>query len=163
VTGGRSFSHAIAEGDGISVIAEVDGPDAARAAESAGAEALLVRDADMLAAVRDAVPLPLLAPQPVAGADAVVVDSAAGDVRGDGEPELALRVTEEEQLEEALERVDPELLVLTGSLERVLDLLPDVPAGKFVIAELPAPTNEDVEELERAGVDAVIVHGRDLH
>ena len=39
----------------------------------------------------------------------------------------------------------------------MLDLLPDVPAGKLVIAELAAPTDEDVDELERAGVDAVIV------
>ena len=37
----RSFSHAIAEGDGISVIASVDDPDGARSAESQRAEALL--------------------------------------------------------------------------------------------------------------------------
>ena len=39
----RSFSHAIAEGDGISVIAAVEDPDAARAAETQRAEALVVR------------------------------------------------------------------------------------------------------------------------
>jgi len=164
VTGGRRFSHAIAEGDGISLIAEVDDPEAARAAESAGAEGVFVASGDerTLAEVRQAVSVPILAARPLAGADAVVLDAAAGGARDDGELELALRVTEEEQLEDALDRVDPELLVLTGSLERVLDLLPDVPAGKLVIAHLPATTNEDLEELERAGVDAVIVHGRDL-
>lgn len=74
--------------------------------------------------------------------------------------ELAVRVRDEEQLARALDELDPELLVLAGSLERVLDLLPDVPAGKLVIADLPAVGDEDVEELERAGVDAVIVPGR---
>jgi NAD(P)H-dependent flavin oxidoreductase YrpB (nitropropane dioxygenase family) len=168
VTGGRRFSDAIAEGDGISLVAEVDGPDAARAAESAGAEGVFVPGAAGLAAIREAVSVPVLVPWEAArtaeldSCDAVVVDSAGGDVRHDAQPELALRVKEEEQLEEALERIDPELLVLTGSLEQVLDLLPDVPAGKLVIAQLPTPTNEDIEELERAGVDAVIVHGRDL-
>ena len=35
----RRFSHAIAEGDGISVVASVEDPDAARAAEEQRAEA----------------------------------------------------------------------------------------------------------------------------
>jgi indole-3-glycerol phosphate synthase len=63
-----------------------------------------------------------------------------------------------------LERDDP-LIFLLGlpdagldkATERVLDLLPDVPAGKLAIAELPVRTREEVEELERAGVDAVLV------
>ena len=41
----------------------------------------------------------------------------------------------------------------------MLELLPDVPAGKLAIAELVDATREDVEELERAGVDAVLVGG----
>ena len=36
----------------------------------------------------------------------------------------------------------------------MLDLLPDVPAGKLAIADVPAATREDIAELERAGVDA---------
>jgi indole-3-glycerol phosphate synthase len=44
----------------------------------------------------------------------------------------------------------------------VHELLAGVPAGKLVLAELPSPTHEDVEELERAGVDAVIVRDREL-
>src|SRR4029077_4013237 len=54
----RSFSHAIAEGDGISVIAAVEDPDAARAAESQRAEALVVRGDP--SSFRDATALPIL-------------------------------------------------------------------------------------------------------
>ena len=58
-----------------------------------------------------------------------------------------------------LEHVDPEILLLTADeaddeqapLDRLLELLPDVPAGKLAIAELPGASREDVEELERAG------------
>jgi hypothetical protein len=39
----------------------------------------------------------------------------------------------------------------------VLDLLPDVPAGKLAIAELPGSTRDDVAALEWAGIDGVIV------
>src|SRR5438034_3946482 len=54
----RRFSHAIAEGDGISVIAAVEDPDAARAAESQRAEALVVRGSP--APIREATSLPIL-------------------------------------------------------------------------------------------------------
>ena len=39
----------------------------------------------------------------------------------------------------------------------LLALLHDVPAGKLAIAELQDATPDDVAELERAGVDAVLV------
>jgi indole-3-glycerol phosphate synthase len=39
----------------------------------------------------------------------------------------------------------------------VLDLLSDVPAGKLAIADVGARTRYEVEELERAGIDGVIV------
>ena len=39
----------------------------------------------------------------------------------------------------------------------LLALLHDVPAGKLAIAELHDATPEDVSELERSGVDAVLV------
>jgi indole-3-glycerol phosphate synthase len=42
-------------------------------------------------------------------------------------------------------------------LDRVLDLLPDVPAGKLAIAELLRASRDEVAELARAGVDAVLV------
>jgi indole-3-glycerol phosphate synthase len=36
-------------------------------------------------------------------------------------------------------------------------LLPDIPAGKLAIADLDVTTPDEIAELERAGVDAVIV------
>jgi indole-3-glycerol phosphate synthase len=44
----------------------------------------------------------------------------------------------------------------------VLELLAAVPAGKLAIADLTITTEEEVHELERAGVDAVIVHAADV-
>jgi indole-3-glycerol phosphate synthase len=177
VTGPRRFSQAISEGDGISIIAEVSEPESAYLAEAQGAEGVLVYSGleDRLQAIREVVSVPILFywdgqhAERLHGADACVVgvNEWSGDLAEqarlelDDHFELALRVQDEEELEEALERFDPELFVLAGkddeALERVLDLLPDVPAGKLVVAELPAITRTDVDELERAGVDAVIV------
>ena len=39
----------------------------------------------------------------------------------------------------------------------MLELLPDVPAGKLAIAEVELASREDVLALERAGIDAVLV------
>ena len=44
----------------------------------------------------------------------------------------------------------------------MLELLPDVPAGKLAIAELGATTRDEVVSLERAGIDAVLVAGGDV-
>jgi NAD(P)H-dependent flavin oxidoreductase YrpB (nitropropane dioxygenase family) len=133
VTGGR-FGHAIADGEGISLIVAVEGGQAGDLAVSADP-----------------------------AAKARVVDFAtAGDLVAAGDFELAVRVRDEEELERALEELDPELFVLAGGLEEVLDLLAEVPAGKLAIAELPTTTSEEIEELERAGMDAVIVHDREL-
>src|ERR1051326_8287149 len=54
----RRFSHAPAEGDGISIIAAVADPDSARAAESQRAEALFVSGDPIR--VREASSLPIL-------------------------------------------------------------------------------------------------------
>jgi K+/H+ antiporter YhaU regulatory subunit KhtT len=130
----RRFSHAIADGEGISVIVVTD---------DRGAVTLTLSDDP--AAVAHVVDFPHADP-----------GAAAADV------ELAIRVRDEEELERALEELDPELFVLAGDLEAVLDLLAEVPAGKLAIAELPATTGDQVEELERAGMDAVIVRGGEL-
>ncbi len=181
----RRFSHAIAEGDGISVIAAVEDPDAARAAEEQRAEALVVRGDP--AAMRDATTLPILwragvpLEQAAKVADAVMlVFGAFADEDGRLEAlhaqalelglDCAVEVRSVEELERALERVDPEILLLSpaavGSdetpLEHVLGLLAAVPAGKLAIADLQVTNAEEVHELERAGVDAVIVHSPDL-
>ena len=178
VTGGRRFSQAISEGDGISLIAEVTAPDEARRAEVDGAEAVLVSSGAerQLHALRAATTLPILfrwdgeGADQLDGADACVVEAGdrdrewlqdVHDALGD-RFELALRIHHEDHLEAALENFDPELFVLAAPdeddpLERVLELLPDVPAGKLAIAELPMSGPAEVAELERAGVDAVIV------
>jgi hypothetical protein len=168
VTGPRHFSQAISEGDGISVVAEVVGAEAARRAEEAGAEGVLVHADSFheLDAIRAAVSVPVLVhwsgdhAQSLGTADACIVDLEEWSGES-GTAELAVRVENEKELDEALEKLDPELFVLASRqdspLESVLDLLPDVPAGKLAIADLPSTTRADVEELERAGVDAVIV------
>ena len=178
MTGGRRFSQAISEGDGISLIAEVRAPEEARKAEADGAEALLVGSGDerQLHALRAATTLPILfhwngeGAEQLDGADACVVEAGdrdrewlqeVHDALGD-RFELALRIHHEDHLEEVLENFDPELFVLAARdeddpLEHVLELLPDVPAGKLAIAELPVAGPREVAELERAGVDAVIV------
>ena len=48
------------------------------------------------------------------------------------------------------------------ALETLLALLHDVPAGKLAIAELRDASSDDVAELERAGVDAVLVTSGDV-
>ena len=179
------FSHAIAEGDGISVIAAVDDPDAARAAEEQRAEALVVRTDP--STVREATSLPILwrsagsLEQASAAADAVMLVFDALE-ENDGRLEelheralelgldCAVEVRNEEELEQALDRIDPEIFLLSPleaesdetPLEVVLDLLAAVPAGKLAIADLPLTTLDEVAELERAGVDAVIVQEGDI-
>ena len=158
VTGPRRLSQAISEGDGISLIVAVDGPEAAQRAEAEGAEALLV-ESD-LAPIRAASGLPILTSGDSA-ADARVVRPAQQFELADG-IELVVRVEDEEELEEALEQLDPELVVLCAGdadepLQHVLDLLSDVPAGKLAIADLRELTQIQIDELERAGIDAVLV------
>jgi hypothetical protein len=172
----RRLSQTISEGDAISVIATVDGPDAARDAEEAGAEAVLFAAGDgTLAAIRAATELPILVlfaaerAQSLEGADACIVDVRHDDrdwldrVRLEvaDRVELAPRIYKDEHLEFVLEELDPEVLVLGSDgdepLAEALELLPDVPAGKLAIADVGARSRDEVVELERAGVDAVIV------
>ena len=161
VTGPRRLSQAISEGDGISLIVAVDGPEAAQRAEADGAEALLA-DGD-LTAIRAASTLPILTSGDSA-ADARVVRPTEEFELGEG-IELVVRVEDEDELEAALERHDPELVVLSAHdaeepLQHVLDLLSDLPAGKLAIADLREITQAEIDELERAGVDAVLVRDR---
>ena len=184
MTAERRFSHAIAEGDGISVIAAVEDADAARAAEAQRAEALVVsRDP---AALREATGLPILwraetdLEQAAAVADAVILtmsDEEGQEIREQRRHQQALNlgldcvveVHSEEELERALEILEPEIFLLVPSsdspherLEAVLELLAEVPAGKLAIADLAVTTEDEVQELERAGCDAVIVHAADV-
>jgi NAD(P)H-dependent flavin oxidoreductase YrpB (nitropropane dioxygenase family) len=171
VTGGRRLSQAISEGDGISVIAHVASLDEAREAMRQGAEALAV--SAQIAGLREATTLPLLWRGDPDWETARRCGADAGVVHVDQSPDPALEpvayVSTEDLLETALEQADPEIFLLglpgaefEEALERILDLLPDVPAGKLAIAELAVRTRDEVEELERAGVDAVLVAAGDV-
>ena len=184
------FSQAISEGDGISVIPLLEGDVAALAAraEEAGAEAVAVWALGDVAAVRSSCSLPVLVRSPdlaleedlrflsAGEADACVLAyerfGAEDDLLervyaglDDESADSVLEVRDEEQLEEVLERVDPDIILISErepaedwqELERTLDLLPDVPAGKLVISEAGVVAREQVVALERAGVDALLV------
>lgn len=178
------FSQAISEGDGISVIPVLAGDVEALAAqaEEAGAEAIMVDSADVRRA-RGRSALPIVArdgdPRAVsaAGGDAFVV-AYEGASDGDGlerlaalarelDLDFAVDVREEDELEDVLERVDPDIVLISerelgedeDDLERTLDLLADVPAGKLVVSDARIESREQVLALERAGVDAILVGG----
>jgi indole-3-glycerol phosphate synthase len=179
--GRRRFTQAISEGERISLLAEVADADAAGAAEAGGAEGLVV--GAIVDGLRAATELPILwrgrdaRPDDAvaAGADASVLP-VEGFEDEDGRLERlhaealergldsVVAVRDEDELRLALDRLDPEVFLLLGraardadGLEHVLSLLSDVPAGKLAIAELDVPEPDDVAELERAGIDAVIV------
>jgi indole-3-glycerol phosphate synthase len=163
------FTQAISEGDGISVIPELQGDiaDLAALAEEAGAEAVAVSVRDA-AAARAATILPIvvdgvralsevdeLASAGVDGCVFVYDDLAAeeGELLTDLFPaaevlgtDCAIEVRESDDLAEILEQLDPEILVAASrdprdedELEHVLDLLADVPAGKLVVARPRRP------------------------
>jgi indole-3-glycerol phosphate synthase len=181
----RRFSHAIAEGDGISVVVAVQDADAARATEAQRAEALVV--AGDPAGLREATSLPILwrataaVDRAAASADAVTL-TLPEEEDDDHHPaqrrheealaaglDCAVEVHSEEEVERALELLDPEIFLLVPPqgdeqerLEAVLEQLAAVPAGKLAIADLVVTTEDEVHELERAGVDAVIVHAADV-
>jgi hypothetical protein len=168
------LSQAIAEGEAISFIVEVSDAAGARSAETQGADALAAITG--VNAVRVSSQLPLLHLGRLfdasgAAADAVVIqpDLAMWDEGNALGLECVVRVSEAEDLERAREYFDPEVFLLSvdedaedDPLNVLLELLHDVPAGKLAIAELRDATAEDVSELERSGVDAVLVSPGDL-
>lgn len=177
MTGQRRLSQRISEGDGISLIVPVTDAEGARAAEAAGAEGLLVRTD--VAGIREASGLPVLRIGE-GEADACVLSSAELTDEDGVESryrsllergiECVVEVTDSDQLETVLERLDPEIFLLApvadddgeAAVEQVLDLLQDVPAGKLAIAHLLVTTREEIAELERTGFDAVTVGTHDV-
>jgi indole-3-glycerol phosphate synthase len=180
VTGSRRLSQALSEGDGISVLVHVRDAGAATAAEGQGAEGLVIDRPD--GGVREATSLPLLfrgeSPDEArrAGADGWVLIAEHHHEEGSELEEhyaraLALGlecvidVADEEELELVLDRIDPEIFLLSprnaedgqAAHDRALELLTDVPAGKLAIADLGGGVRAEVDELERAGMDAVVV------
>jgi Indole-3-glycerol phosphate synthase len=175
VTDARRLSQAISEGDGISVIVQVDDVEQARAAEQQGAEAIGLRSG--VDGIAEATTLPVVwlgdpdAHEALASCNAHAVIVWAEDDRLDdvqarlaAHVELVAGVANEDDLERALE-LDPQVFLLSAKeaeddqheIDRVIELLPDVPAGKLAIAEVDVVSRDEVIALERAGFDAVLV------
>ena len=159
--GSRRLSERISEGDGIAIIARVRDVESARVAEEQGAKAIAIEHS--IDGIRAATTLPLLWI-----GDGVSVDADAVAVRPGRDVaeglEIVLHVRDEDELEAALENHDPPIFLLAAEgdddhhdpLESVLELLPDVPAGKLAIADVDVMTRDEVTSLERAGFDAVL-------
>jgi indole-3-glycerol phosphate synthase len=110
----------------------------------------------------------------VAGADAILLIVAALD-EDDLEKlyneamrldlDVLVEVHDEDELQIALEVVDADIIGInnrslvdfTVDVERTYELLADVPTGKTVVSESGLHHREQLEDLERVGVDAVLV------
>jgi indole-3-glycerol phosphate synthase len=107
------------------------------------------------------------------GADAILLIVAAlePDVLGELHREawaldldVLVEVHDEVELEVALD-VEAEVIGInnrdlsdfTVDIERTFELLSDVPAGKTVVSESGFSTREQLDELDRVGVDAVLI------
>jgi Indole-3-glycerol phosphate synthase len=163
VPGSRRLSQWISEGDGIAIIVRVRDADSARAAQEQGAKAIAIDRA--IEGIRIATSLPLLWTGEGPSVDADALTIRPDDQVDYAELETVCDVRDEEELELALEQLDPEMFLLSARdangdddpLVTVLELLPDVPAGKLAIAEVEVATRSEVLALERAGIDAVLV------
>jgi indole-3-glycerol phosphate synthase len=137
-----------------------------------------------LAAARDACALPILRkdfivdPYQLFEAAANGADAVLLIVRALGDDELRelferargldldclVEVHDGEELERAL-RLDADAIGINNrdldegrvDVATTYELMPDVPAGKTVVAESGISSREELEELERVGVDAVLI------
>ena len=109
-----------------------------------------------------------------AGADAVLLIVAAvhaddlavlnREARG-LDLDVLVEVHDEAELECALEVVEADVIGINNrdltdfsvDVDRTFELLSDVPAGKTVVSESGIHTRDQLDELERVGVDAVLV------
>jgi indole-3-glycerol phosphate synthase len=111
----------------------------------------------------------------VAGADAVLLIVAALDCdlerlerlylsARELDLDVLVEVHDEEELEAALE-VDADVIGINNrdlhdlsvDIERTFDLLNDIPAGKTVVSESGFRNRDQLDALERVGVDAVLI------
>jgi indole-3-glycerol phosphate synthase len=82
--------------------------------------------------------------------------------------DVLVEVHDEDELECALEVVEADVIGINNrdltdfsvDLDRTFELLSDVPAGKTVVSESGIHTRDQLDELERVGVDAVLVGER---
>jgi indole-3-glycerol phosphate synthase len=108
-----------------------------------------------------------------AGADAILLIVAALDPRQLArlhaealalDLDVLVEVHDERELEVALE-LDADVIGINNrdltdfsvDLQRTFELLSDIPAGKTVVSESGIATREQLDELERVGVDAVLI------
>jgi indole-3-glycerol phosphate synthase len=108
-----------------------------------------------------------------AGADAILLIVAAldkGDLAdllheaGELDLDVLVEVHDERELEVALD-IEADVLGInnrnlsdfTVDIERTFELLADIPAGKTVVSESGFRTRDQLDDLERVGVDAVLI------
>ena len=108
------------------------------------------------------------------GADAILLIVAALDQRDledlhrearELDLDVLVEVHEADELQCALELIDADVIGINNrnladfsvDVSRTSDLLTDVPAGKTVVSESGFHSRDQLEELERVGVDAVLV------
>jgi indole-3-glycerol phosphate synthase len=108
-----------------------------------------------------------------AGADAILLIVAALEPEALGELareawaldlDVLVEVHDEDELEAALD-VEAEVIGINNrdlgdfsvDIERTYELLSDVPTGKTVVSESGFSTREQLDELDRVGVDAVLI------
>jgi indole-3-glycerol phosphate synthase len=109
-----------------------------------------------------------------AGADAILLIVAALDSRVLAELhaearaldlDVLVEVHDEEELECALEVLDADVIGINNrdladfsvDVERTFELLADIPAGKTVVSESGFHSREQLDALERVGVDGVLI------
>jgi indole-3-glycerol phosphate synthase len=79
--------------------------------------------------------------------------------------DVLVEVHDEEELDRALERLDADVIGINNrdltdfsvDIERTFALLADIPAGKTVVSESGFRTRDQLDELERVGVDGVLI------
>jgi len=108
------------------------------------------------------------------GADALLLIVAALDddslgnlyeLARDLDLDVLVEVHDEEELERALEVADADVIGINNrdltdfsvDINRTIELLSDVPAGKTVVSESGFHERAQIDELERVGVDAVLI------
>ena len=109
-----------------------------------------------------------------AGADAILLIVAALEPRalaalyGEARTldlDVLVEVHDEGELDCALEQLDADVIGINNrnltdfsvDVERTYELLSDVPAGKTVVSESGFHSREQLDELDRVGVDAVLI------
>jgi len=109
-----------------------------------------------------------------AGADAILLIVAALEARvlvalyGEARTldlDVLVEVHDEDELECALEQLDADVIGINNrdlgdfsvDIERTFELLADIPAGKTVVSESGFHSREQLDALERVGVDGVLV------